>query len=193
MSDPRTALQGAHFAGDVTVTDAGLIGMISIRGAQSDSSFRSAICDVTGRDLPDQREMRGDATGGLAWMSLDDLMLFCGHAQANVMADRLTAALGDTRNMVTVLSDARAVIRLHGASVRDVLAKGAPVDLAPGKFEPGSIRRTRLGQVAVAFWLTGQDSAELVCFRSVAGFVFDWLSVAAAHGASVAYHAKPLT
>jgi len=190
MSDPRTALQGAHFTGEISVTDAGLIGMVAIRGDLSDADFRATVAEVTGHTVPDVRKMSGDANGGLAWMSADELMAFCAYSDAYILADRLQAALGDAHHMVSVLSDARAVIRLHGATVRDVLAKGAPVDLAPGQFEPGDIRRTRLGQVAVAFWLTGQDSAELVCFRSVADFVFDWLSVAGAADSAVGYHVK---
>ena len=54
------------------------------------------------------------------------------------------------------------------------------MDLSPAGFGPGEIRRTRLGQVAAAFWLTGEDAFELVCFRSVGGFVHDWLNTAAA-------------
>ncbi|WP_316015635.1 sarcosine oxidase subunit gamma [Roseobacter sp. HKCCA0434] len=185
MSDPITALDGAHFAGDVTVQDAGLTGMVAIRGDFGADAFRSAVSDVTGHAMPDTRGMVGDATGGLAWMSPDELMLFCGYAEAEMLAAKLREALAGTHHMVTVLSDARAVIRLHGDTVREVLAKGAPVDMAT--FGTGEIRRTRLGQVAVAFWLTGEDAAELVCFRSVAGFVFEWLSTAARKGGRVGY------
>ena len=85
-------------------------------------------------------------------------------------------------HLVADVSDARAVIALSGAGAREVLAKGAPVDMAQDRFGPAEIRRTRLGQVAVAFWMTGPETFELVCFRSVAGFVFDWLTVAAQPG-----------
>jgi sarcosine oxidase subunit gamma len=80
------------------------------------------------------------------------------------------------------MSCARAAIDLVGPGWREVLAKGSPIDLAPGRFEPGDFRRTRLGQVAVAIWASEAETAHLVCFRSVAGFVFDWLRTAAAPG-----------
>lgn len=191
MFEPRTALQGAHFSGDITVTDAGLVGMIAIRGDLTDPALCAAVAQVTGHPVPVTRKMSGDATDGLAWMSADELMLFCAYGDAPTVAARLVDALGDVHSMVSVLSDARAVIRLHGDVVREVLAKGAPVDLAPDQFAQGDIRRSRLGQVAVAFWMMGPDSAELVCFRSVAGFVFEWLSTASQSGSAVGYFATP--
>ena len=80
------------------------------------------------------------------------------------------------------MSDARAVFRLDGPGAREVLAKGAPVDLAPAAFGPGDFRRTRLGQVAAAFWMPEPEVFDLMCFRSVAGFVADWLATAARPG-----------
>jgi sarcosine oxidase subunit gamma len=70
-----------------------------------------------------------------------------------------------------------------------VLAKGAPVDLAPAAFGVGDFRRTRLGQVAAAFWMPAPDTFELMCFRSVAGYVADWLANAARPGSLAGYFA----
>jgi sarcosine oxidase subunit gamma len=60
-----------------------------------------------------------------------------------------------------------------------MLAKGTPVDLAPAAFGPGDFRRTRLGQVACAFWMPAPDAFGLICFRSVADHVALWLGTAA--------------
>ncbi|RED12807.1 sarcosine oxidase subunit gamma [Pontivivens insulae] len=188
MSDPVTGLKGAHFTGDISVTDAGLIGMISIRGDFNAPAFRNAVAAVTGHAVPETRAISGDATGGLAWMSPDELLYFCSYAEAPSKADALSDQLTGTHHMVAVISDARAVFRLSGAGVRDVLAKGAPVDLDPARMGAGEIRRTRLGQVAVAFWFAERDVVELVCFRSVAGFVMDWFEVTAHAGSEVGFH-----
>jgi sarcosine oxidase subunit gamma len=59
------------------------------------------------------------------------------------------------------------------------MAKLCPVDLAPGSFGPGQIRRTRLAQVPAALWMDSDDSFRIVCFRSVAQYVFDVLRTAA--------------
>jgi len=39
-----------------------------------------------------------------------------------------------------------------------VMAKLAPVDLVPGQFEPGMIRRTRISQVPAAFWMKDEQT-----------------------------------
>ena len=114
MSDPVTGLKGAHFTGDISVTDAGLIGMISIRGDFSAPAFRNAVAAVTGHAVPETRAISGDATGGLAWMSPDELLYFCSYAEAPAKADALSDQLSGTHHMVAVISDARAVFRLSG-------------------------------------------------------------------------------
>jgi sarcosine oxidase subunit gamma len=65
------------------------------------------------------------------------------------------------------------------------MAKVAPVDLAPAQFTAGTIRRTRIAQVPAAFWMPQDDVFRVVCFRSVAQYVFDVLSVAAQPGSEV--------
>ena len=86
------------------------------------------------------------------------------------------------------VSDARAVFRIKGPNTREVLAKLAPVDLSPQAFGPGMIRRTRLAQVPAAFWMEDTDTAQLVCFRSVAQYVFDLLKTAAQPGSEVGFY-----
>ncbi|QPH53121.1 sarcosine oxidase subunit gamma [Pontivivens ytuae] len=176
------------FDGLVRVQQIDPVGMVTIRGDLTDAAFREAVGGAVG-PIPDTRRINGGASGGLAWMSPDELMLFCPAADAPAAAVGLADRLARQHHLAVDVSDARAVFRLTGAAVRDVLAKGAPVDLAPGRFEPGEIRRTRLGQVAVAFWLTDAETAELVCFRSVADFVAEWLRIAAATDAPVGFHA----
>ncbi|MDP5334258.1 MAG: sarcosine oxidase subunit gamma, partial [Paracoccaceae bacterium] len=66
-------------------------------------------------------------------------------------------------------------------------AKLAPVDLHPAHVGPGDVRRTRLAQVAGAFWMPEAGQINVVCFRSVAQYVFDLLCTAADPAASVDY------
>ena len=83
--------------------------------------------------------------------------------------------------------NARAMVRLSGKGAREVLAKLSPVDLAPGSFGPGDFRRTRVAQVAAAFWMEADESFRIVCFRSVAEYLFGVLKVAAQPGSEVGY------
>ena len=80
------------------------------------------------------------------------------------------------------VSDARALITVEGTFARDVIAKLAPVDLHPDVFQPHSFRRSHLGQAAAAFWMRDADTIAVICFRSVADYVFDLLATSAKAG-----------
>jgi len=122
-------------------------------------------------------------------MSPDELMLL-GPPEAT--AARLAAlgeALAGAHHLAVDVSDARAAFVLEGFAAREVLARGAPVDLSPAAFGVGDVRRTRLGQVAVALWSPAPEVFELMCFRSVADFVHDWLRHACAAPAAGLFRA----
>lgn len=180
MSNPVSALQGASYSGAIELAEAGLRGMITLRGDFADLAFVQALKGVFGADIPGQRGVGTAMSGHLVWMSPDELLAVVDYDAAPAMAAKFSAELAGTHHLAQVVSDARAVFTLQGAGAREVLAKGAPVDLSPAAFAVGDARRTRLGQVAVAFWMIDEATFELVCFRSVATFVFDWLKTAAA-------------
>ena len=79
------------------------------------------------------------------------------------------------------------MLRVSGPNAREVLAKLSPVDLSPGAFGVGDLRRSRIAQVAAAYWMDAEDSFRIVCFRSVAEYVYGVLKTAAAEGSEVGY------
>lgn len=170
------------FEGAVRVEQFVGFGMITIRGDFSDAQIAQAIAARFGAELPKTRAITVGDTGMLAWMSPDELLAVVPLGEADGLAAAIADDLAMAHALVVNVSDARSVFRLTGAGAREVLAKGAPVDLSPQVFGPGMIRRTRLGQVACAFWMSGEDQFDLVCFQSVGDFVFDWLKAAAKDG-----------
>ncbi|MEM1274100.1 MAG: sarcosine oxidase subunit gamma family protein [Pseudomonadota bacterium] len=178
MSDPTISMR-------VSVTPAGPQGMVTLRGDLT--NLASAIGAVTGHDMPDTRRVSGGLGGGVAWMSPDELLLFCPHARADHVVDELSAELADMHHLAVNVSDARTVFTIEGPDARDLLAKLSPVDLAPSAFAPGELRRTRLSQVAAAFWMAGPETFHLIAFRSVDMYVADLLQTAA-EGAVLGLH-----
>ncbi len=120
--------------------------------------------------MPERRQKLGNAH----WFSPDELLLFVDDAKKSV--GLLKAKLPEN-HLVHDVSGARVVFKLEGPYLRDLLAKGAPRDMQ--KVKIGEVVRTRLGQVAVAFWFLDETTAELVCFRSVSDYVEKWLQIAA--------------
>jgi len=182
MSDPISALSGAVSEGPVTVRDLGLHGMVTLRGDLSDAKLRAAVTGITGAEIPEMRRIALSGEYGVAWMSPDEVLLLVPYAEAGTVVARLGAELEGIHHLAVDVSDARALIEVSGPYARDVLAKVAPVDLAADAFGPGDLRRTRLAQVAGAFWMTDETTFRVICFRSVARYVFDLLSVSAKGG-----------
>ncbi|MBW4963980.1 sarcosine oxidase subunit gamma [Sulfitobacter sp. CW3] len=189
MSEPISALNGAVYnQGIAEVTALDPIGMISIRGDLAAGYLKKPLKKITGVAMPDMRGINLDGGTGVAWMSPDELLLICPYADVATNLETLHKAIGTNHALAVNVSDARAVFRVTGKHTREVLAKLAPVDTSPEAFTPGTIRRTRLAQVPAAFWMVDTDTAELVCFRSVAQYVFDLLKTAAQPGSQVNYH-----
>ena len=149
--------------------------------------MRSAVASVTGADMPDRRGITVSGENRVAWMAPDELMLMVPHGGVEAALAALHEALAGEHHLAVNVSDARAVFRIEGAGVREVVAKLCPVDMAPGAFEPGTIRRTRMAQVPAALWMTDPRTVRIVCFRSVAAYVFDLLKGAASPGSEVGY------
>jgi len=179
MSDMATsALPGATYQGFVTVAEAGLRGMITLRGDLS--ALAGTVKKVIGCAVPAQRRVEQAGGTAVAWMSPDELLILCDYADAPALAASLAQALEGQFATVANVSDARAVFTVTGTGVGDALAKLCPVDFSA--LTTGDIRRTRAAQVAAAIWVSGPQEMTLVCFRSVGQYMFDLLSRAAAPG-----------
>ena len=183
MSNAVSALQGASFDGYCKVEEAGLVGMITLRGDLSSAGVAKAVKAATGADMPGQGEIIEGAKGRAGWMSPDELLLIVDHAKAADFVAAASKSLAKEHALVVNVSDARAVYRVTGDAVREVLAKLSPADTAA--MVPGQLRRTRIAQIPAAFYLTDEKTAELICFRSVAQYAFDILKDAAMSGGEV--------
>ena len=186
MSNAVSALGGASYEGYVSVRELDLMGMITLRGDFKDKTVQSAVKSLTGAALPKQRQIVGGAEGfAVAWMSPDELLILCPYGDVDAHVAALNKALGTSHALVVNVSDARAMFEIKGALAREVIAKIAPVDMAT--FTIGEIRRTRVAQVAAAFWMSDDETVNLVCFRSVGQYVFDLLKASSHKGFEVGY------
>lgn len=185
MSEPVSALNGAHFDGLAHVEDCGLQGMITLRGDLAAKPVIKAATAAAGVRMPAVRQANIGDAGGLCWMSPDELLVLCAYGEAEAGVEQMTRALGKAHGLVVNVSDARAMFRVSGPAAPEVLAKLCPVDFAPGAFQPGTFRRTRMAQVAAAIWMQDDRSFRIVCFRSLAEYAFLVLKAAAQPGSAV--------
>ncbi len=185
MSEAVSAMNHARHEGLALVQEVGLQGMITLRGELSSRAFRAAATGAGGVRMPapGRAEISGDS--GLCWMSPDELLLLCPYDEVAERLQMLTDRLGSSHALAVDVSDARAVFRVSGAPAREVLAKLCPVDLSPAAFTPGMFRRTRMAQVPAAFRVDADGAFHIICFRSVAEYVFGLLQAAAQPGSGV--------
>ena len=172
---------------DVTISPVTDRGMILVRGEAS--VVGAALTEAIGCAMPGIREITQSETAQAAWMSPDEVLVLLSRETVEPTRTAIGEALAGTHHLVADVSDARALFVIDGPGWRNVLAAGAPVDLHPDVFSLGEIRRTRLGQVACAFWATEQG-AELVCFAAVGDFVGTWLETAAQNAAGSSLYAS---
>ena len=189
MSEPARTREGQGGDHLARIADADPRGMIVLRGAHGDPALIEAATGVTGVAFPASGEARLRGDHGLLWMSPDEVMILLPLTEAATALETLQKALAGTHHLVADVSDARAIFRVTGPGARDVLAKLSPADLSPAALGPGRVRRTRLAQVAAAFWMTEDETGfEVVCFRSVADYVRQLLTVSARGDATVGYY-----
>lgn len=185
MSNTVSALNHASFDGLVNVKEIGLQGMITLRGDLTVKAVKAAATEATGAKMPAANSVNVDKDRAICWMSPDELLLLCDYSDVDDTLSKLVKTLGKTHALAVNVSDARAVFQIHGDHVRDVMAKLCPVDLSPAAFAPGMMRRTRMAQVPAAFWMCDEQTFQIICFRSVADYVFDLLKMAAQPGSHI--------
>ncbi|XDA96926.1 sarcosine oxidase subunit gamma family protein [Sulfitobacter sp. LCG007] len=188
MSDAITALGGARFDGGIaTISEATRQGMITLRGDLSHVALKNAATGIAAVDMPDPRKAHVEQDRGILWMSPDELLVLCPYDEVPGAMAKLASTQGGTHALAVNVSDARALFHVGGPRAREVLAKLCPVDFSPEAFGPGTFRRTRMAQVAAGIWMERADEFYVMCFRSVAQYVFDVLCVAAQEGSEVGY------
>lgn len=182
MSNAMSALNGQVAPGEVTIREAGLQGMITLRGDLSLSKLNSVCKKLTGYKMPEPGQALFAEGKGICWMSPDELLLLVPHSEVGLAVVAIDKALRGKHYLAENVSDARAMITVEGHFASEVIAKLAPVDLHPSVFGVGEFRRSRLGQAAAAFWMREPDVIEVICFRSTAEYVFGLLAASAKDG-----------
>jgi sarcosine oxidase, subunit gamma len=119
--------------------------------------------------------------GRAVWLGPDEWLLTSTTEAPPELEARVRAAVVPLGGSATDVSAQRTTLRLRGARVRDVLAKGCAIDLHPRAFGRGRSAQTTLGMAAVVLLaLSDIGDDHLVLVRSsFAGYLADWLLDAA--------------
>lgn len=184
MSDAVSALNLVNYEGLVQVSEIGLQGMITLRGDLNATAVKAATNGATGVKIPTPNAIHTSPSktgpqSSICWMSPDEVLILCAYKSVEDTLTKMQQTLAQTHSLAVNVSDARAVFQISGGQVRTVMAKLCPVDFSPEAFTPGLFRRSRMAQVPAAFWMPDDQTFQIICFRSVADYVFELLKTAA--------------
>ncbi len=156
-------------------------GRVNLRGDPSDRAFMAAVGRALDLVLPTDPNAATTSGGVTAiWLGPDEWLLSSTTEEPEDLEARVRTALRPLGGSATDVSAQRIGLRLTGARVRDVLAKGCSIDLHPRAFGRGSSAQTMLGQAGVVL-LALSDAGDVVVLvrSSFAGYLADWLLDAA--------------
>ncbi len=158
-------------------TDIALASVIAKHGKRF--MLVNAVNTAFGVALPD--EPRRATTGSVTFASTgpDQWIASAEGAEAAGFAAKLRARIGPFA-AVSDQSDSRLVLQLSGPRVRDVLAKGVPIDLHPRVFKPGDVAVTLIAYIGVQIDMLDDATYRLTAPRSMAASFWSWLSASAA-------------
>ena len=161
-------------------------GMIDLRGLGTDRKFMAAAKLILGVELPKApRTSQSFGDIKVLWLSTDQWLILCGRARAPALTRELQDALAPLHALVVDVSDMRAVIRLEGVRVREVMMKGCSLDLLNADYAPGTVRRVRFAEIAALLNIVEDTVIDLYVFRSYANYAWDFLLKAARKGSEV--------
>ncbi len=152
--------------------------MIDVRGLTSERKFLAGVQEVLGFALP--RAPRASASTDdvtALWLSVDQWLITTPRGRGPALAEGLQEKLKGSHCLIADMSDARAIFRLEGDNVREVLNKGTSVDFTSGEHGAGSVRRILFAQIAAMVHVVSAhpDVMDFYVFRSYADYVWRYL------------------
>ena len=155
-------------------------GMIDLRGLASDPAFMSAAHDALGFALP--TKPRTSAAWGdvkVLWLSVDQWLILSSRSKVHEILANLRVALKGIHSLAVDVSDMRAVIRLEGEGLREILMKGTSLDLLDAEYKPGCCRRMRFAEIAALLHIVEDNVFDVYVFRSYAHYAWEFLCTTA--------------
>ena len=161
-------------------------GMIDLRGLSTDPAFMSAAHDALGFALPTQP--RTSASWGdvkVLWLSVDQWLILSSRSKAHEILANLRAALKGIHSLAVDVSDMRAVIRLEGEGLRELLMKGTSLAILDAEYKPGLCRRMRFAEIAALLHVVEDNVFDVYVFRSYAHYTWEFLCTTAREASKV--------
>ena len=163
------------------------LALFQLDGPAEDSGFLNAAREALGFGLPTAPgTSTGDGARAALWAGPNRWTIRAPEADKAELGPKLSTALIGRRGALTELGQARTVIRVEGASARDLLNKGCPLDLHPRSFPDGACGTSQLAGVTAQIHHAEEGAFDLYVFRSFGLHLWEWLQeVGAEYGGRI--------
>ena len=178
-----TALDASKMA-SITAPDGGTAGLsmqemahlgkLILRG---DVATLTSLCKQAGLSYPEvANTVSSKGTRHALWLGPDEVMLLIEAGAEEQLAVTLQKSLEDKSGSVVNITDGLCAFNLSGENVRDVLAKGCPLDLHHTVFGAGSCAQSLLAHAGVTLACLAPDTFILIGRTSFASYIANWLA-----------------
>lgn len=157
------------------------LGHINLRGDADNAQFVAAVADVVGTVLPiAPNTVAHGGANVVYWLGPNEWLIVTPTESEAAIARELRAALAGLFAAVTEVSGGQTVVALRGGAVRDLLAKGCPLDLHPRVFGVDRCAQSHLAKAPILIRQVDEvPSFEVIVRRSFADYLWIWLEDAA--------------
>ena len=152
-------------------------GLLSVRGDLGSKEIVDSLKSSTGLVTPAVRRFASKGKVEVFWMSTDELLIKAPSKAIVGIETKMLKELRDFHSSVVNISDSRSLFTIKGALSRDILGKLCPVNFDKNIFKIGDFRRTRMAQVPIALSLLEDNYFQIMCYRSVGGYVYSLLKM----------------
>ncbi|MCA7974443.1 sarcosine oxidase subunit gamma [Burkholderia sp. AU39826] len=155
-----------------TLRERPFLDLVNVRGELSDPAFVAAFERVVGcRPPATPNTVARGAEYDVLWLGPDEwLVRSNGPVQAGVLEATLAEAVQGLYAAVVDVGSGYTVVEISGERVRDVIARGCPLDVHPRVFKPGQCAQSHYFKSPITLIPTGDDSFEIVLRRSFADY-----------------------
>ena len=157
------------------------LNVVHIAGDATDQAFAHAVKTETGCPLPTEANTAtviSECT--VLWLAPDRWLVVSARHGEGLLKERFRMSLASGSAALTDVSNGHTVIQISGARVRELLAKGAPIDLHPSVFGPDQCAGTNLLQISVLLHCVETNVFHVYVARGFAQSLWEWLTEGAA-------------
>lgn len=145
--------------------------LVSIRGNALDPAFAKAVESVVGCQPPAKPNTVARGNGyDVLWLGPDEWLVRAQQPQGATLEAKLSAALAGQFASAVDIGSGYTVLEISGEKVRDVIARGCPLDLHPRGFAPGQCAQSHYFKASIVLVPVDGDAYELVVRRSFADY-----------------------